>query len=108
MGKTELIPSLCGDTLIQQPVGDEGGFYRYAVIFLGEGNYISWGRLTEYRTEEEIRGWGLLTESHLTPFLSLMLGKRDRPSCSTGQPTVPCNQCVKAGRELDSSSFHDS
>ena len=29
MGKTELIPSLCGDTLNQQPVGDEGGSTGY-------------------------------------------------------------------------------
>ena len=36
MGKTELIPSLCGDTLNQQPVGDKGG---------SAGSLLSsWGR----------------------------------------------------------------
>ena len=36
MGKTDLIPSLCGDTLNQQPVGDEGG---------STGSLLSsWGR----------------------------------------------------------------
>ena len=77
MGKEELVPSLCGDSLNQQPVGDGGG----STGSTGSTGSLSsswgtgttpaeaWGRSTEYRTEE-IRGWGLLTESHLPPYLA--------------------------------------